>query len=87
MYYIDMLVKFSSYFHNCTGCSQAEVPASATVSNLISFLGERYGHDFRDIIPNIMIMVNGKHISHLKGIDTPLKDDDTVQIFPMVIGG
>jgi len=82
-----MLVKFSSYLRNYTGCSQTDVPAAATVNALVCFLGERYGPDFRDIIPNIMIMVNGKHISHLKGIDTPLKDDDTVQIFPMVIGG
>ena len=87
VYKLGMQVKFSSYLRNYTGCSQTEVPAAATVSSLIYSLGERYGPGFRGKIPDIMITVNGKHISHLGGIDTPLKDDDTVQIFPMVIGG
>jgi molybdopterin synthase sulfur carrier subunit len=37
--------------------------------------------------PEIIIMINGRHIAHLGGLDAPLKSDDTVQIFPMVAGG
>jgi len=32
-------------------------------------------------------MVNGRRIEFLQGLDTPLTDRDTVQIFPVVAGG
>lgn len=37
--------------------------------------------------PNSLILVNGKEISVLKGLDTPLKDGDEVVLIPVVHGG
>jgi molybdopterin synthase sulfur carrier subunit len=35
----------------------------------------------------IIILVNGRNVLYLKGLDTPLEADDEVSIFPMVAGG
>jgi molybdopterin synthase sulfur carrier subunit len=35
----------------------------------------------------IIILINGRHISHLGGVAAPLKPDDRVDVFPVVAGG
>ena len=42
--------------------------------------GEKFG-------PEIIILINGRHVSHLGGFGAPLKPDDRVDVFPMVAGG
>jgi molybdopterin synthase sulfur carrier subunit len=94
-----MRVKFFAYIRNYTGCKEAEVPYSATVRDLARTLADLYGKRLRDelfdtttpdneaLSPTIIIMVNGRHVAHLGGIDAALKADDVVQIFPLVAGG
>jgi molybdopterin synthase sulfur carrier subunit len=91
-----MRVKFFAYIRDYTGCKEAEVPYSATVRDLARVLSDLYGKKLRDelfdtdgesLSPTIIIMVNGRHVAHLGGIDTALKADDVVQIFPLVAGG
>ena len=40
-----------------------------------------------EIGAEIIILINGRHISHLGGVAAPLKPDDRVDIFPVVAGG
>ena len=35
----------------------------------------------------IIIFINGRDVVHLNGLDSPLKDDDVVAVFPVVAGG
>ena len=35
----------------------------------------------------IIILINGRHISHLGGVAAPLNPDDRVDVFPVVAGG
>ena len=35
----------------------------------------------------IIILVNGRNVLYLQGLDTPLEADDEVSIFPLVAGG
>ena len=37
--------------------------------------------------PEIIILINGRHVSHLGGFNAPLEPDDRVDVFPMVAGG
>ncbi|MEM2098667.1 MAG: MoaD/ThiS family protein [Candidatus Bathyarchaeia archaeon] len=37
--------------------------------------------------PNVLILVNGKEISVLEGLDTPVHDGDEVVFIPVVHGG
>ena len=90
-----MRVKFFAYLRDYTGCSETELPLTPTIGDLARILGDRYGPRLRDKMlspkgelgPDIIIMINGRHVAHLGGLEAPLKDDDTVQIFPMVAGG
>ena len=43
--------------------------------------------DGTDVGEETIILVNGRNISHLNGVATPLADSDTVSIFPVVAGG
>ena len=40
-----------------------------------------------EISEEIIILINGRHISHLGGVNAPLKPDDRVDVFPVVAGG
>ena len=43
--------------------------------------------EFQDPRPNTLILVNGKEISVLNGLDTALEDGDEVVFVPVVHGG
>jgi len=37
--------------------------------------------------PEIIFLINGRHVSHLGGPAAPLRPEDRVDIFPVVAGG
>ena len=37
--------------------------------------------------PEIIVLINGRHVNHLGGRDAVLNPDDRVDIFPVVAGG
>ena len=41
----------------------------------------------KQFVPEIIILINGRHVGHLGGISAPLNPDDRVDIFPVVAGG
>lgn len=91
-----MRVKFFSYIRDYTACSETEISLIIpTIGGMAQILCERYGAKFReemlaedgDLNPNIVVMVNGRHVVHLGGINAPLKEDDAVHIFPVAAGG
>ena len=89
-------VKFFASFREVFGKSQVSVPVTKDVRALLDKLVEEIGsklseqfyepgtHKLRD---TVNILVNGRGISLLNGLNTPLKDGDTVAIFPPVSGG
>lgn len=40
-----------------------------------------------DVRAQVNVLVNGRDVAHIDGIDTVLEDGDTVSIFPPVAGG
>lgn len=91
-----MQVKFFAFIREYTGCKEADIPYEEDIYNLTRALCARYGQKLRDRLlsedgeslnPEIIIMVNGRHVEHLGGIRAPLKPDDSVHIFPVVAGG
>ncbi|MGZ4198765.1 MAG: MoaD family protein, partial [Thermoleophilia bacterium] len=61
---------------------------------LLAALAGRYGASFRravlsgaELSAEIIILVNGRNVRYLRGLDTPLQASDEVSIFPMVAGG
>lgn len=67
----------------------------ASVNELLDALTVRYGDNFRRelIAPDgtlktgIAILVNGRNIVFLQGLDTPLHENDKVTIIPPAAGG
>jgi molybdopterin synthase sulfur carrier subunit len=90
-----MRVKFFAYIRDFTGCKETDVPCQKTVGDLARLLADQYGSKLRekmfapngDLGPEIIILINGRHVAHLGGINAPLKPDDTVHVFPVVAGG
>ena len=74
------------------GLRQMRLDDGAKVSGLLEalkpdqFLAGRLFNEggLKDIF---IVLVNGRRIDNLEGLDTPLKDGDEVSIFPPVAGG
>jgi molybdopterin synthase sulfur carrier subunit len=71
-----------------------EVPP-ASIRELLDDLCASYGPQFREWVVDengnlgglSIVLVNGIDYRHLNGLDTILKEDDIVAIFPPVAGG
>ena len=71
-----------------------EMDDDSTVLTLTNHIQRNTGHrrggylgDFKVGGPDLAIMVNGKNIQLLDGIETKLSHDDDVVIMPFVVGG
>jgi len=91
-----MQVKFFATIRSLSGRLEDQVgPVTPpTVRGLLAELSGRYGGAFRDrmfdgaeLSSTIIILVNGRHIEHLAGLETPVGNDDVIAIFPVVAGG
>lgn len=94
-----MKVKFFAYYRDpgFAGCKEMEWPYHAdTVIDLCCQIADRFGDKFRrelitpdgsGICDRSIVMVNGRRIDFIGGPDAPLKDTDTVLVFPVVAGG
>ncbi|MDR3353887.1 MAG: MoaD family protein [Synergistaceae bacterium] len=89
-------VSYFAHIREMTGKKEESVATGGTVLDLMRALCGVYGARFRafcmdggdsKISRNLNILVNGKHIHHLKEGLTPLKDGDAVAIFPLIGGG
>ena len=71
---------------------ELDIPA-ATASELLTELGRRFPAlqpiltEQRAGRPYVKVLVNGRLIDQLQGLDTPLEPGDTVGVFPPVAGG
>jgi len=95
-----MRVRFFASLRNITGCVEEEIPYEETAGALAHSLCDRYGAKLRQKIfvvegsgveeefsPEIIVLINGRHVSHLGGVAAPLNSNDRVDIFPMLAGG
>jgi molybdopterin synthase sulfur carrier subunit len=70
---------------------------SITIHELLYALVKKFGVDFehmvfapesQDLSQHIIVLVNGRHVSHLpNGLSTELNDGDEVALFPPIAGG
>ena len=74
--------------------STVELPAGARVKDLIAPLVDRVGRTRPGCLGRyaldgdaLLILLNGRNLRTLDGLETPLQDDDTVILLPPVVGG
>ena len=90
-----MTVKYFATIRTYTGETERRLDAApATLRVLLGTLATRYGRAFRGAVfagdhlnPEIIILVDGRNVLYLQGLDTPLSQDNEISIFPMVAGG
>lgn len=94
-----MKVQFFAFFRDkdFAGCKEIDWPMeAASVYELCHQIADRYGDKFRKellspdgeaIGERSIVFVNGRRVEFLSGIQTPLKETDTVLVFPVVAGG
>ena len=89
-------VKFFAEFSEATEKKQESIEGVNDVPSAIhqdvhrfeKKLAERlYSSDTRELRKTVNILVNGRRLDFLQGLNTPLKDGDEVAIFPPVAGG
>ncbi|WP_297474808.1 ubiquitin-like small modifier protein 1 [Thermococcus sp.] len=93
-----MKVRFYATFREIIGRKEIEVSGVTTVGELLDYLAEHYTPEIKKQLletPRVgpdkpidgMILVNGHNVLHLRGLETELKGDDDVRIFPPAGGG
>jgi molybdopterin synthase sulfur carrier subunit len=89
-----MIIKFFAFFRDYTGTKETSTAGSNTLKELLDTLCAKYGKRFTEKVfsgdklgDDIIILVNGRHIDHLQGLDTILSENDEISIFPKVAGG
>ncbi|NLN47765.1 MAG: MoaD/ThiS family protein [Clostridiales bacterium] len=89
-----MKVLFFAYIRDYTGTKEVYVEYHKNLRSLLLKLCEMYGPKFRnkvfagdDLSDEIIILVNGRNIVHLQGLDSLLSPEDEISIFPVVAGG
>ncbi len=86
-------VKFFATVREAAGTASTSMDVD-DLGSLISYLSIEYGlaivaanSDISALTDSLVILVNGQNIRQLKGLDTPLADDDEVSLFPPISGG
>jgi len=92
-----MKVKYFAYYRHDTGCKEEEfLLPPLSVMELLRHIGTKYGKSLADrlmtkerdnINPDVIFLVNGRNIDFLDDIDTIIKEDDLVSLFPRIAGG
>jgi molybdopterin synthase sulfur carrier subunit len=89
-----MVIKYFAFIRDYTGSKEINFDSCPTLRELLYKLCDKYGKRFSEKIftgdrlsDDIIILVNGRHIDHLQGLDTSLLENDEISIFPKVAGG
>jgi molybdopterin synthase sulfur carrier subunit len=89
-----MKVKYFAYIRDYTGSKEIQIEHYETLKDLLVKLCEKYDSRFKrkvfkgnELSDEIIILINGRNIVHLQGLDTLLSPDDEISIFPVVAGG
>lgn len=94
---IKVVVKFFTTLREIVGKKEEllEFSKPMTVDALLKQLSKRYGKDFDDYMfdelgdvrGHLQVLINGRSVSTMQGLNTQLKDADQMAILPPVGGG
>jgi len=95
---VNVKVRLLGVFQGLSGKSQVPIRLEepTTVRKVIKRLAEAFSSEFKQMLidpeledprPNALILVNGKEISVLKGLETEVNDGDEIVLVPVSHGG
>lgn len=95
---IHVEVRFLGIFQRLSGKKRFKLKLEepATVRKLVMNLTETFSSEFKQVLvdsqlgdprPNALILVGGKDISVLQGLETEIRDSEEIVLVPVVHGG
>ena len=89
-----MKVELFSFLRQAAGTSEINIQAR-DVRALLELLSDVYGEEFKKLIletdvtlkEGVNVLVNGRNILFLEGLETVLNPEDTVTLIPPAAGG
>jgi molybdopterin converting factor small subunit len=95
---MQVKVHYISLVKSYTNTSQDEftLPNGTVLAELLDKIAQDYGKPFtqevydpikKEMKTSFVAMVNGTHMDQLQGINTPLKDRDSVILMSLMTGG
>lgn len=89
------MIRFFANIRDITKVKEVEVPAPETISALLYFLSEKYGKEMAGKLigvdgklhPDMIVLLNGRHIEYVNGEESRLSEEDIVSFFPRIAGG
>ncbi len=81
---------FGNVQDHTAGEKSIDCDGAPCVRALIDWLGERFGEGFKEFLlgdDTCFFLVNGSGILTSGGLDTQLREGDTVEVLPFVEGG
>jgi len=95
---VNVEVRFLGIFQRLSGKKrfQLKLEEPATVRSAVMKITETFSDEFKRVLvdsqlddprPNALILVGGKEISVLQGLETEVKDGEEIVLVPMVHGG
>jgi molybdopterin synthase sulfur carrier subunit len=91
-----MQVRLYATLRQTVGTKVVEIPVKVnqTVGDILRALVDQYPelseaiwYADGSLASHVAVILNGRDIRHLDNVDTPLTDDDTLDLFPPVGGG
>jgi molybdopterin synthase sulfur carrier subunit len=92
---MELTLKFFATFREAVGSKIVDrsFPDATTVGDVLEVLEAEYdglhGNLLQDgdLKPQINVLLNGREVLHMDGVDTAIDDGDTLAVFPPVAGG
>ena len=94
--YSKMIIRYFAYLRDITRKTEQHWDAPVgQLGDLLTCLSQKYGPGFRywvleddgQLSHHSIVLVNGRDARDLEGLNTALKPDDIIAIFPPVAGG
>ncbi|MEI8216454.1 MAG: MoaD family protein [Eubacteriales bacterium] len=90
-----MIVKFFADLRDISKSKEIEMEAPQDIEALLNQLSILYGKKMKSRIigednklhPDMIVLLNGRHIEHLSGEASLLSESDVVSFFPRIAGG
>lgn len=90
-----MVVRFFANLRDISKTKETTIKAPETIRDLLYLLSDFYGKAMRQKLlasdgtlhPDMIVLLNGRHIEFLQGEETLLKEEDVVSFFPRIAGG
>lgn len=91
-----VIIKFFATIKDELGVKELELDCDGTLKDLLEKAEAMIGEKFNELIydkqrrsfrSDLIVLVNGRGLEYLEGMETKLNEGDVVAVFPQIAGG